>query len=123
MGVYSKPVFTTERLRVFKVTIVPDPRQQHMQRDFFFACRTDIDCPMVVVSATCWKLPAQSALGECVHVELIETSALHRRCGLARELWLAVEKFYGLELHGTPTTEDGEKFMSALEAAENAAAG
>ena len=115
MSVYSKPCFTTERLRVFKASIVPCPDCQHDRRDFFFACRTDVDCPMVVVSATCWPLGAQSVIGDIVYVELIETSALHRRNGLATELWHGIEKYYGKPIHGDPSTDEGEKFLVAIE--------
>lgn len=121
MSIYSKPAFITKRLRVFKASIVPAPNHHHHQRDFFFACRTDTDCPMVVVSATCWRLGPQSVFGDVAHVELIETSALHRRDGLATELWRGIEVYYGVPVHGDAATDEGQKLLEALERADAAA--
>ena len=98
------PVFSTKRLRVFMAKIVPDPASHHLESDFFFVCRTDIDCPMVVVSATCLRLSGQTVL------QGIQINDLHRRLGLATELWRGIEQYYGEDIDGDPVSESGEAF-------------
>ena len=49
-------------------------------------------------------------------VELIETSQLHRRQGLATELWQGMEKYYGVPVEGDPVTKEGRLFMKGLHA-------
>lgn len=105
----SQPAFTTKRMRVFKMRVVPDPAQRHFPRDFFCGFRTDIDCPMAMAFATVWA--------EFGHmVELLEVSALHRREGFATELWDGLSDYYGCQVKGDPATEDGERFMDSIEA-------
>lgn len=111
---FKKPCFVTKRLRVFKAHVVFDPSQGHMPRDFFFACRSDVDCPMVIVSATVHRMPAKSVFGDIALCELIETSALHRRKGFATELWRGIAEHYGVPLEGDPVTPAGRKFMESL---------
>lgn len=111
------PLFTTKRLRVFMAKITPDPAAQHMERSFFFACRTDTDCPMVVVSATCLMFDKPTFMcpnGE-IYVEMIETNVLHRRDGLATELWQGIEDHYGRKLEGEAVTRLGQKFLKSLD--------
>lgn len=104
-----RPDFETDRLMVFRAEFQPSPL--HRPRALFFGVRTDADCPMAVVFATVWF--DAGILGN--HLELIETSELHRREGLATELWRGIEKQYGIELTGTPTTDAGEGLASHIE--------
>lgn len=112
--VAEMPTMETGRLRLWRVPIVPDPSQQHEPRDHWFGVRTDTDCPMAVVHATVW--PGDVFGDGCVgYLELIETSALHRREGLASEMLRALQAHYGGELSASPATPEGEAWCEAME--------
>lgn len=98
-----KRSFCTDRLRVYETSLVPVPGVHEFARTVFLAFRTDVDCPYPVCICTVWGSM----------VEMIETNDLHRRKGLAAELWLGLEKLIPL-LHGDPVSVGGKGLLNSV---------
>lgn len=114
----EKPTFTTPRLNVFLVELIP--MHQNMERLVFLGFRSDEDAPRVAVNAVIMpRIPANEALpdGFPPTVDWIETCVTARRVGLAREMVAGIKKHLGDELYMSGATEEGEAFCAKFEAA------
>lgn len=102
--------FETKRLRVFRVNLCP--ASFNTTRWMFLAFRTDVDRPRLAVSMM--VSPPNPVMPE-PYIDWVETCCTERRAGLARELWLGIEKHLGMELLGDGATDEGEALCAAMD--------
>jgi hypothetical protein len=104
-----KHAFDTKRLRVFEDDV--QPTDHNDTKRIYVAFRTDEDRPMVTATMVLWDCPR---LGGWV-VEWHEVTSEYRRQGFATELREGVERHLGSTLVSDAGSEDGEKFLAAIE--------
>jgi hypothetical protein len=101
--------FETERLRVYDAWVLPVPNFHLVERQLFVAFRHDDDCPYPVAFLT-WT--PETLIGDVV--EMVESHPFHQKEGLAKELWLGVEKYLGREIHGDAVSKAGLGLLKSL---------
>lgn len=105
----TKPVFETERLRVFMMAVEPTGHNAH--RTVFIAFRTDEDRPMVAATMVLWYCPTLCGW----YVDWLEVSSEHRRQKIATEFRSGIENYLGEPLISDAGSKLGELFLSALD--------
>lgn len=101
------PTFKTARLNVFEVEILPT--DNHEPRLVYLGVRHDIDCPMVIATATVWW--------GMRWLEMVEVNDLHRRQGIGLEFLNGIEEHLATDLHKNAVSEAGEALLAALDKA------
>ncbi len=106
-----EPAFETERMRVFLMRGVI-PTDLNLQRDVYFAFRTDEDRPMIVVNAVLWD--RRSYLSGDWFVDWLEVASVYRREGFATEFLQGLTKFLDYKVDLTAGSRDGELFLKSF---------
>lgn len=108
----SKPVFSTERLDVFRIEAERNEKLG-LPRDVYLAFHRHEDIPRPIVACTIFCEFSR-------YVEWLETEERFRRKGYATEMLRGVENFVG-QCDCTGVTESGEAFLDAYCAAQDGA--
>lgn len=103
------PVFQTDRLDVFKIVIVRNPKLGS-PRTVYQGWHRKEDVPRPIVTLT---LSPGTTIGD--YVEWIETTDQYQEEGFASELWEGVESHLKTQLVGEGVTVKGEKFFKSIE--------
>ena len=101
-----KAVFETERLRVFRTRGVI-PTDMNVERDVYFAFRTDEDRPMITVNAVLWDRQNDW------FVDWLEVGSEYRREGFATEFLDGLVEFLDDDLDLSAGSDDGRAFLES----------
>lgn len=109
-SIATVPAFRTERMNVFRFDNIVT--QYHAPRAIFLGFLNYDAEPYPVVTAVVW---INSPVRERHYLNWIQTSDRERRQGLAKELWLGLEKYLGSSVYAHAASVGGEALLAAIE--------